>query len=218
MTVVGVPESRHDPLEPDLSRRETSPETEGDVAMKNWPRDLLRRSPHSRRNQLARIIWHVVYCILFRPSPRFCHGWRRWLLRGFGAHVGHKVRVHPSIKIWAPWNLQLGDYSCIGDQVDCYSVGRLIIGEYATVSQYSILCGATHDHSYLHCPVVVGDIIIRPYAWICAQAFIMPNVTVGDGTVVGARSTVLEDLPSWQIAAGTPCRVVGPRRVRNGHS
>ena len=181
---------------------------------RRWSRDLLRTSSHSRKNQLARVLWQVVYCLLFRPSPRVLHAWRRWLLRCFGAQVGRGVRTFPNIKVWAPWNLQLGDYASIGDGVDCYSVGRLVLGDYVTVSQYSILCTATHDYSYLHCPLRVDDIHIQSHAWVCAQAFIMPGVTVGEGTVVGARSTVLKSLPAWKVAVGTPCRVISARCVR----
>jgi putative colanic acid biosynthesis acetyltransferase WcaF len=93
-------------------------------------------------------------------------------------------------------------------------VGRLVLGEYVTISQYSILCTATHDYSYLHCPLQVADIHIQSYAWVCAQSFIMPGVTVGEGTVVGARSTVTKSLPAWKVAVGTPCRAISPRRVR----
>jgi putative colanic acid biosynthesis acetyltransferase WcaF len=164
---------------------------------------------------MGRVAWHLAYCLLFRPSPRFLHAWRRWLLRCFGAKVGRAVRTYPNIKVWAPWNLELGDYCSIGDGVDCYSVGRLVVGPYATVSQYSILCTATHDHEQLHCPLVVGDITIGPYAWICAQVFVMPDVEVGEGTVVGVRSTVLASLPAWSVAVGTPCRVIGPRHLRS---
>jgi len=193
-------------------------DTGGGLEMKEvkrrWSRDLLRRSSFSRKNQLARVLWHVAYGLLFRFSPRFLHAWRRWLLRCFGAKVGRGVRTFPNIKVWAPWNLQLGDYASIGDGVDCYSVGRLVLGDYATVSQYSVLCTATHDYAYLHCPLRVSDIYIQSYAWVCAQSFIMPGVTVGEGTVVGARSTVLRSLPAWKVAVGTPCRVISPRRVR----
>lgn len=192
-----------------------SAETRADFELvkRHWRREQLRRSPHSIKNRAARVLWHVVYCLLFRPSPRIFHAWRRWLLRSFGAKVGRKARTFPNMKVWAPWNLELGDFSCIGDGVDCYSVGRLKIGDYVTVSQYSILCTASHDHTLLHCPLVVGEIIVEPYAWICAQTFIMPNVTIGEGTVTGARSTVLKSLPAWKVAVGTPCRVIGPRNV-----
>jgi putative colanic acid biosynthesis acetyltransferase WcaF len=180
----------------------------------DWDSKQLRRSPHPYANKFARVIWHLAYLLVFRPSPRVCHWWRRWILRAFGAKVGRQVRTHPNIKIWAPWNLELHDFSCIGDAVDCYSVGKLVVGKYVTVSQYSILCTATHDYSYLHCPLVVGEIILEPFVWICAQAFVMPNVSVGEGTVVGARAVVTKNLPAWKVAAGTPCQVIGPRIVK----
>src|SRR5262245_43790317 len=102
-------------------------------------------SPHSTQNKLGRVLWATVWWLLFRPTPRIAFGWRRWLLRLFGASIGHNARISSSVRIWAPWNLVVGDESSIAHDVDCYCVDRLTIGHHATVSQYSLLCTASHD-------------------------------------------------------------------------
>jgi len=172
-----------------------------------------RTSPFSLRSRLARQVWSFVACTLFRASPVFLHCWRRLLLRLFGAHVGRKVRIQPSVRIWAPWNLDLGDYCSIGARVDCYSVSNVRIGRCATVSQDCVLCTASHDHRSLDLPVITEDIQIGPYAWICAGVFIMPGVVIGERTVVGVRSVVFRDLPPGMVAWGCPCRVQGSRSL-----
>jgi putative colanic acid biosynthesis acetyltransferase WcaF len=96
-------------------------------------------------NRLGRLLWIVVSTALFRFSPTICHGWRRGLLRLFGARIAQGAKAYPGAKIWAPWNLTMEAYSCLADNVDCYNVAPIRIGAYATVSQYSYLCSASHD-------------------------------------------------------------------------
>ncbi|MET4605083.1 putative colanic acid biosynthesis acetyltransferase WcaF [Bradyrhizobium sp. JR4.1] len=170
-------------------------------------------SPYSRKNQIGRVLWGVTYALLFRPSPRPLHSWRRMLLRLFGAQLGRNAKVFSSAKIWAPWNLELGDYSTIAPEVDCYSAGKISIGSNTTVSQYSYLCAASHDHNKAKMPLYTAPITIGSQVWICADVFVGPGVSIGEGTVVGARSSVFRDLPPWSICVGSPATVRGPRVV-----
>jgi putative colanic acid biosynthesis acetyltransferase WcaF len=155
-------------------------------------------------NKLARSVWHVVWLLLYRPTPRLLHPWRRFLLRGFGAKLGKGVHPYPSARIWAPWNLEMGDNSCLSEGVDCYCVAKVRIGENSTVSQYSFLCTASHDYTRKSMPLVVAPISIGSYVWITADVFVGPGVTIGDGAVVLARSSVFSDLPGWQVSRGNP--------------
>jgi putative colanic acid biosynthesis acetyltransferase WcaF len=101
----------------------------------------------------------------------------------------------------------VGAHAAVGDEVDLYSVARISIGVGATVSQYSYLCAATHDPDDDERRLIALPINIGPYAWIAADVFVGPGVSVGDRTVVGARSAVFGDLPAQVIATGTPARV-----------
>ena len=170
-----------------------------------------RRSPFSRRHQLARAAWAVVYITLFRTSPRPLHRWRNWLLRLFGAGLHPTARVYGRARCWAPWNLVMGREACIGDDVDIYCVERIEIGDHATVSQHSHLCGATHDFETVENPVIAAPIVIGRRCWIASGVFIAPGVTIGEGTVVGANSSVMGDLPAWVVAFGVPAK---PHRKR----
>ena len=169
---------------------------------------------HSVGNRIARGIWMIVWTLLFRPTPKVFHGWRKLLLRLFGAKIGRGVNVYPSVKVWAPWNLRMADYSCMASDVDCYNVAPITIGEHTTVSQYSFLCAASHDFEQSDMPLVTAPIVIADQVWICADVFVGPSVTVGQGAVVGARSTVMKDVKPWTVVAGNPARVVKQRVVR----
>ncbi len=173
-------------------------------------------SPHGLGNRVARLLWGLVYRLLFRPSPRNLHGWRNWLLRLFGAKLHRTSRVYPRARIWAPWNLTMAEHACLGDDVDCYCVAPVTIGASTTVSQYGYLCAATHDYKDPRHPLIPRPITIGARCWLAADVFVGPGVSIADGTVVGARSSVFSDLPEWVVAMGTPAKPVGKREFRPG--
>jgi putative colanic acid biosynthesis acetyltransferase WcaF len=164
-------------------------------------------------NRALRALWGWAWLILYRPSPRSFHGWRRWLLRIFGAQIARDAVPYPSAKIWAPWNLTMAAGSCIADYVDCYSVAPISLGIRATVSQYSYLCTGSHDYRdpRMPMPLVVAPIVIEAGAWVAADVFVGPGVTIGEGAVVGARSTVIHDVAPWTVVAGSPATPRGER-------
>ncbi|MBL8764627.1 MAG: putative colanic acid biosynthesis acetyltransferase [Phycisphaerae bacterium] len=173
-------------------------------------------SPHSSGNRLARAAWGIVWLLLFRPSPRPFHRWRALLLKLFGARISWRSRVYPACRVWGPWNLEMEEHATLADRVDCYCVDRVRIGAHTTVSQYSYLCGATHDHEHARFPLRPAPITIGRGCWLAADVFVGPGVTIGDGAVVGARSSVFDDLPAWKICLGTPARPVKDRVLRSG--
>jgi putative colanic acid biosynthesis acetyltransferase WcaF len=171
-------------------------------------------SPHPLGNRLARALWSAVWLVLFRPSPKPLHAWRRWLLRSFGARIGRGAVVHPSCRIWAPWNLEMGNYSCLAFDVDCYTVDKIVLGEHAVVSQYAYLCTATHDYKDVSMPLVTAPVAIGAKAWVAARAFVGPGVTIGEGAVVGAATSVFKDVPPWTVVQGNPGKPIKQRTLR----
>ncbi|MBK1718331.1 WcaF family extracellular polysaccharide biosynthesis acetyltransferase [Thiocystis violacea] len=164
----------------------------------------LRPQVLTGRNKLARAVWELVWLLLFRPSPRIFHSWRCMLARLFGARLGKRIRLYPSARIWAPWNLTMEDHSCLGPDVDCYCVDKIQIGHQAVVSQYSYLCTASHDYRDRELPLISAPILIGAQAWVTADVFVGPGVTIGEGAVVTARSSVFGDIPPWVVARGNP--------------
>lgn len=169
----------------------------------------------SLKNRLLRVWWNIIYILLFRYSPNFMYGWRSIILRVFGAEIGKGVHVYPQCKIWAPWNLVMDDYSCLGPFVDCYNQGKIQIGKKVVVSQKSYLCASTHNYNLSGFPLVCKPIAIDSEAWIAADAFVGPGVTIGDGAVIAARAVVVKDVEPWTIVGGNPAVFIKKRVIKD---
>lgn len=163
-------------------------------------------SKYTRAEQVRRVLW-MAGQIVFRISPRPCFGFRRWLLRRFGAVIGREVNVYSSAHIYFPWNFEIGDWSSVGEWALIYNLGRVTIGQKVTISQRAHLCAGTHDFRDPAMPLQKPPIEIGSSAWICADAFIGPGVRVGEGAVVGACSVVVRDVAPWTVVAGNPAAV-----------
>jgi len=166
----------------------------------------------SRREQVGRVLWGIA-APLFRLSPRPFWGWRRMLLRVFGAKVSPNVHIFPTVRITIPWNLDLGAQSAVGDRAILYALGPIRIGDRTTVSQGAHLCAGTHDWRDPAMPLLKPSITIGEDAWICADAFIGPGVSVGARAIVGARAVAVRDVAKGIIVAGNPAKEIGKREL-----
>ena len=150
-------------------------------------------SKWTRQELVGRVLWRLAHP-LFAWSPRPFWGWRRLLLRLFGARIGREVHVHPSVRITIPWNISIGDR--------------------VTISQGAHLCAGTHDHRDPAMPLLKPPISIERDAWICAEAFVGPGVRIGAHAIIGARCVVMKDVAPGMTMVGNPARAIGHRSER----
>lgn len=171
------------------------------------------KTPKGFRGRSAFIVqlWRFVYVIFFRHSPQVMYGWRRFLLRSFGATIGKGVIIRPSAQITYPWKLTLGDYCWIGDEVVLYSLGIITVRSNAVVSQRSYLCTGTHDYNSENFDIESHTIVIGEKCWIATDVYVGPGVSIGNGTIVGARSSVFKDLPAGKVCIGSPAVIIKDR-------
>lgn len=167
---------------------------------------------YSRKELFLRILWGFGK-LVFRLTPRPCFGLRRFMLRRFGAKVGANVNIYPSATIYYPWNLEIGDGSAIGEWALIYNLGKVTIGSRTTVSQRVHLCAGTHDYLKPDMPLIKPPIVIGDEVWVCADAFVGPNVRVGDRAIVGAASVVMKNVPASEIVAGNPAAFIKKREL-----
>lgn len=186
------------------------------------PLDASARKPleggasFSLANRLVRVAWGIAWLVLARFTPPPLHGWRRLVLRAFGAKVARGARVHASVSVWLPANLELGANCLIGPRVRLYNQGHITIGAQTVISQGAHLCASTHDVSDPNFQLVLRPIAIGSRCWVAAEAFVGPGVTMGDGSVLGARGALFGDAAAEAIYRGNPAELVKARRFRPG--
>lgn len=175
--------------------------------------DQFKLPPDFRgRSAVVVQLWWLVQATLFACSPQFMYGWRRFLLRAFGAEIGKNVLLRPSVKTTYPWKLRIGDYAWVGDDVVLYTLGEIVIGNHAVVSQKSYLCTGSHDYHAVAFDIYAKPICIEDEAWVSTDVFVAPGVTIGAGAVIGARSTVLENMPAAMVCVGYPAKPIKNRQ------
>ena len=173
------------------------------------------KNRHSLKSKIGRAVWTVVWTLFFKPTPRWClNGWRRFLLRLFGAKVGKGVRIQGGVKIWVPWKLIICEYSCLDGGVSLYSVDAITIGDNAVISNGAFICTASHDISSKTFELITKPIIIENSVWICSAAMLMPGVKISEGAIIAAGAVVVKDVAPWTVVGGNPAKVVKKREIR----
>lgn len=173
------------------------------------------QTPYSKRLKCKRLIWEILWNITSRPfSRRILIDWRRFLIRSFGGTIAETASVHPTAKIFMPWNLEMKAHACIAGGVDCYNPAKIVLGVNVTVSKRAFLCTASHNISSPRHEQTESPIIIEDRAWVAAEAFVGPGVTIGEGAVVGARAAVFKDVEPWTVVGGNPAQFIKNRIIK----
>ena len=168
-------------------------------------------SPYTTREKVWRLLWAIVQMTLFRFSFHTWNRFRVFLLNSYGAEVDDTCFIRRTARIECPWRLTMGKNSCLGDGVIVYCLGKITIGDRVSISQYAHICAGTHDYTKDDMPLLRPPIDIEDDAWIAADAFVGPGVTVGEGAILGARGVAIHDLDPWTIYGGNPARSLKPR-------
>lgn len=176
------------------------------------------RASFSFGNRMARLLWQIVYALLYRISPRPLHGWRSMLLRLFGAKMAGGCHFYPSGRVWAPWNLSCEDCCTLADGAEIYNPSPVYLESHCVISQQAYICGATHDYNHPEFPMISYSMRLGAYSWICARASVAPGVKVGAGAVLGLGSVATQDLAPWTVYSGVPAVPVKLRERTAPHA
>ena len=154
---------------------------------------------------------HMIHWVL-NLTPWFIRNFCfRLMLGRAGTHVFFDHEVY----IKFPWLVEVGDNASINRGVSFYPSffggHRIILGNNVRIAPGVRLHAASHDVSDLSYADTGGPIVIGDDVWVGAGAIILPNVTVGARSVVGAGAVVSRDVPPDSIAVGVPAKVVKQR-------
>jgi putative colanic acid biosynthesis acetyltransferase WcaF len=165
--------------------------------------------------KIKRAFWQYFISPLFLLLPRPANSLRIHILKLMGAKIGNTCLIEPGVNILMPWNLELGNCVVLGRGVEIYNYALVKIDDMTVVSQRCYLCTGSHDYTHSHMPLIWKPITIGSECWVAAEAFLSPGVTVGNGSVIGARSVVTKDMPEWTVCAGNPCKPIKARSIKS---
>lgn len=163
-------------------------------------------------NILFRAVWNATWLLLAAWTPPQLYGWRRFLLRLFGATIGRGVRVYGSARIWYPPHLTMGEGAILGPGSWCYCMAPITFAPHANAAQRVSLVAGTHDVDDPHFQLRAHPITLGEHSWLAANSFVGPGVTIGEGAVLGACGVAFKNLEPWTIYAGNPAREIRKRR------
>jgi len=157
------------------------------------------------------------------------------------AKVGQDVTIWPLAKIVSPEIISIGDSVIIDDLVFLMGGTKTVIGSFAHIASFTSITGGGEfimdDFTTLSSGVRVftgnedysggcltgsgvpfpyrlpirSFVHIKKHAIVGAEAVILPGVTIGEGTVIGANSLVRRDCEPWTVYVGSPARAIKSR-------
>lgn len=161
--------------------------------------------------KMKAIIWYFVNVFFINCSWNPSSSLRIRLLRLFGARMGKGVVIKPSVNIKYPWNLSIGDYSWIGENVWIDNLTHVAIGSNVCISQGAMLLCGNHDYKRPTFDLMVKPIVIENGAWVGAQSTVCPGVTMHSHSVLTVGSIASKDLMPYSIYRGNPAVKVAER-------
>lgn len=157
------------------------------------------------------VFWYLVKVAFVLSAFPWPNRFKASILRFFDATVGVGLLLKPRVNVHLPWKLSIGDYTWIGEEVMIINFSQVEIGSHCCISQRAFLCTGNHDFRDPSMPYRNAPITIKDGAWVGAQSFIAPGVTIGVDAVIQAGSVVLRDMPDGMICGGNPCVPIKPR-------
>lgn len=164
---------------------------------------------------LKEFLWLVIRQVLFLSCPLGLYALKRFILRLFGAQIGYGVVIKPGAKITFPWKLSIGDNSWLGEDCWLLNLANITVGKNVCISQRTFLCTGSHDYTRRSFDLITRPIIVFDGAWITANCFIGPGVTVGSHAVLTAGSVASTDLDAYAIYQGIPARKIKDRQLKS---
>lgn len=162
---------------------------------------------------IKRTLWFFINVLFFINPLNPFSKLKVFLLRLFGASIGKGVIIKPSVNIKYPWNLTIGDYSWIGENVWIDNLVQVSIGSNVCISQGAMLLCGNHNYKLSSFDLIVKAIKIEDGAWIGAKSIVCPGVVAGSHSVLAAGSVSSNNLDPYYIYRGNPAVKIAKREI-----
>jgi len=130
---------------------------------------------------------------------------------------GPELHIATHVTIYHPENIETGDWVQFSRFCFINASGGFSIGTNSGLAPFVKIFTANHNFSdpdeYIRFQgATLGPVVIEDDVWIASGAIILPGVSIGKGSVIGAGSVVTRDVPPYSIAAGNPARIIRSRQ------
>lgn len=164
-------------------------------------------------SRLKRFVWYYCNIIFIKNGWNISSSLKIIILRIFGAKIGKGVVIKPCVNIKYPWNLEIGDYTWIGEDVWIDNLVKVKIGSNVCLSQGAMLFCGNHNYKLSTFDLIVGEITIEDGVWIGAKSIVCPNVTCKSHSVLSVQSVATNDMEAYSIYQGNPAIKVRDRII-----
>lgn len=137
------------------------------------------------------------------------------MLKLFGANLDWSVSIHPKAKIEYPWNLSMRNLSSLGENSWIYAMDKINIGEKTCIGKDVYLLTGSHDINSPTFNLITKPINIGSCCWLTTGVTVLPGVSIGDGCVVSANSTVVKSSEPWSVFSGNPAKFIKKRIIKD---
>ena len=167
------------------------------------------------KEKLLQRLWELARMLLWRTTPWFAHGWRRFWVRFFALLAGGKgisqmAGFMPKARVDYPWNVSIG-HSSVDNGAWIYALAKITIGDNVCIGEDVRLLTGTHDLESSTFDLVIKPIDIGDNVWIATGSIILPGIKIGEGAVVAAGSVVTKDVEPWTVVGGNPAKFIKKR-------
>jgi putative colanic acid biosynthesis acetyltransferase WcaF len=164
-------------------------------------------------NIVTRFLWFYTNAILFKTSLLPVNFIKAFLLKVFGAKVGKKVTIKPGVNIKYPWNLSIGNFCWIGENVWIDSLAPIIIGNNVCLSQGAVLLTGSHNYKKTSFDLITESIILKDGVWIGAAAIVNSGVVASSHAMLTSGSVANKNLDAFSIYQGNPAVKIRDRVI-----